>query len=86
MLRKIFWITLAASAILAACGGSAVVAAPTDAPIADSPAPALESPTAAPAAPSEPTANIKAGLVATDPTTVTLAAGKPQLVEFFAFW
>jgi hypothetical protein len=25
-------------------------------------------------------------LEATDPSTVTLAAGKPQLVEFFAFW
>lgn len=23
---------------------------------------------------------------ATDPSTVVLAAGKPQLVEFFAFW
>jgi hypothetical protein len=25
-------------------------------------------------------------LEATDPATVSLAAGKPQLVEFFAFW
>jgi hypothetical protein len=25
-------------------------------------------------------------LHATDPGTVTLAAGKPQLIEFFAFW
>ena len=25
-------------------------------------------------------------LEATDPSTVSLAAGKPQLVEFFAFW
>jgi hypothetical protein len=25
-------------------------------------------------------------LEATDPTTVQLAAGRPQLVEFFAFW
>lgn len=26
------------------------------------------------------------GLHATDPSTVVLAAGRPQLVEFFAFW
>ena len=26
------------------------------------------------------------GLEATDPSTVVLAAGKPTLVEFFAFW
>jgi hypothetical protein len=29
---------------------------------------------------------VKAELEATDPTTVQLAAGKPHLVEFFAFW
>jgi hypothetical protein len=29
---------------------------------------------------------LKTGLVATDPGTVQLASGKPQLVEFFAFW
>lgn len=29
---------------------------------------------------------IKADFVATDPGTVQLAAGKPQLVEFFAVW
>jgi hypothetical protein len=29
---------------------------------------------------------VKTELEATDPTTVQLAAGKPQLVEFFAFW
>ena len=28
----------------------------------------------------------KAGLEATDPSTVTLASGSPQLVEFFAYW
>lgn len=27
-----------------------------------------------------------AQLVATDPTTVNLASGQPQLLEFFAFW
>jgi len=29
---------------------------------------------------------LKIGLEATDPSTVVLASGKPQLVEFFAFW
>lgn len=29
---------------------------------------------------------VKTELEATDPATVTLASGKPQLVEFFAFW
>jgi hypothetical protein len=28
----------------------------------------------------------KTGLEATHPSTVVLAAGKPQLIEFFAFW
>jgi hypothetical protein len=26
------------------------------------------------------------GLAATDPSTVVLASGEPQIVEFFAFW
>jgi hypothetical protein len=34
--------------------------------------------------PSQPV--VKTGLEATDPSTVQLASGKPQLVEFFAFW
>jgi hypothetical protein len=29
---------------------------------------------------------VKTELKASDPTTVSLASGKPQLVEFFAFW
>ena len=29
---------------------------------------------------------VKTGLEATHPSTVILASGKPQLVEFFAFW
>lgn len=29
---------------------------------------------------------VKTALVATDPATVDLATGKPQLLEFFAFW
>ena len=37
------------------------------------------------AAPTE-TKAPRLNLEATDPSTVSLAAGKPQLVEFFAFW
>jgi hypothetical protein len=29
---------------------------------------------------------VKSALEATDPATVQLASGEPQLVEFFAFW
>jgi hypothetical protein len=29
---------------------------------------------------------VKEGLVATDPKSVQLASGSPQLIEFFAFW
>jgi hypothetical protein len=56
--------------------------------------PATKAPTALPAteavttptAASLPTAAVKEHFVATDPATVNLAAGKPQLVEFFAVW
>ena len=74
-------------------------ASPTDLPVVDNevqgegyPAPGYQWPT--------PTTNsgvypspgeaapppVKTGLEATNPSTVVLASGKPQLVEFFAFW
>jgi hypothetical protein len=37
-------------------------------------------------APPGPTPTIRRGLHATDPGSVVLASGRPQLVEFFAFW
>jgi thiol-disulfide isomerase/thioredoxin len=43
-------------------------------------------PSATDKAPVEPVNMQDAGLVATDPGKVQLAAGKPQLIEFFAFW
>lgn len=52
-------------------------AAPTDAP-------AIVPTEALAAAPTK--KPVKTELEATDPTTVNLAAGRPQLVEFFAFW
>lgn len=51
---------------------------------------AATAPTPAPTvvAPGLPTATtaIKTEFAPTDPATVNLALGKPQLVEFFAFW
>jgi hypothetical protein len=48
----------------------------------------VASPTVASAVPTgAPTRKpVKAELEATDPETAQLAAGKPQFVEFFAFW
>jgi hypothetical protein len=42
-------------------------------------------PTTTPSPPSA-TPTARPNLEATDPTTVTLGAGKPTLIEFFAFW
>jgi hypothetical protein len=74
--------------ILSACTSS------TPAPLLPEPGPALSEPTAvvevSPAPVNEPPPPVKptprAQLAATDPSQVVLAAGKPQLVEFFAFW
>jgi uncharacterized lipoprotein YajG len=66
--------------LLAACANSAQT--PTSGAYPPSgeaiPDPAAES------SPAKPTP--RAAMQATDPATVQLAAGKPQLVEFFAFW
>ena len=76
-------------------------APPTDAPAVaaatDTAAPAVVPATEVTMATVEPTAVVEAAaptqtkvprlhLEATDPATVSLAAGQPQLVEFFAFW
>ncbi|MCU0489113.1 MAG: hypothetical protein MUE67_09200 [Anaerolineales bacterium] len=53
------------------------------------PYPGPAQPTQAPAVPTvrvQPTLDIQKELHATDPTTVRLASGRIQLVEFFAFW
>jgi hypothetical protein len=36
--------------------------------------------------PPERTPTVREGLQATDPGSVVLASGRPQLIEFFAFW
>ena len=33
-----------------------------------------------------PTPTVRVAMQRTDPSTVVLAAGKPQLIEFFTFW
>lgn len=64
---------------------SAATTAPSKSPTVSETATGSAAPTEAPAA--APTKKpIKTELEATDPTTVKLAAGRPQLVEFFAFW
>jgi len=89
------WIALALT--LVACGSSAQ---PADLPRPAAVAPPTEVdaavlPTATPVAvsPADPgivaiptAAPVRQELAATDPTGVVLGAGRPTLVEFFAFW
>lgn len=89
---KIFPVFLLFMLILAACSSSSPVASPAEtlgeaAPAAD---PTTSQPveeaqagdTDSPAAPPTP----RQDLHASDPSTVSLASGQLQLVEFFAFW
>ena len=76
-MRRLFYLTLLVSLLLSACAaGTPAATAPTQAP------PLTHAPAAAPT--SAPV--IKTEFTPTDPTTVNLALGKPQFVEFFAFW
>ena len=59
----------------------AVVEAPMDAPLVETTSEEAASPTEGSSPP-----EIKTGLVATDPGSVTLNSGRNTLVEFFAFW
>jgi hypothetical protein len=95
VLSGLSWTALALA--LVACGSSAQ---PADLPIPAAPAPPTEAnaadlPTAAPVAvaSAEPgivsiptAAPVRQELAATDPTGVVLGAGRPTLVELFAFW
>jgi hypothetical protein len=91
----ILWVMTLLVMVLSACTGGVVVdveppsATPLEAQIeaVDDPTLQAEVPTAAPTAtevdsPREP----REGLEATDPATVVLASGEPQIIEFFAFW
>jgi hypothetical protein len=76
---------LAAQDVTATEAGAAATA-PTEATAAST-AQAVASAAAAETAALTPTGvAVKQWLVATDPTTVSLAAGRPQLVKVFAFW
>jgi len=59
----------------------AIVEAPTDAPLVESTQEQVASPTEGSSPP-----ELKTGLAATDPGSVTLNLGRNTLVEFFAFW
>jgi thiol-disulfide isomerase/thioredoxin len=47
---------------------------------------ATTQPTPTPTPGATPTVSLQTDLLATDPSTVKLAAGKPQLIVFFAYW
>ncbi len=95
---KIIPVFLLVMLVLAACSSSAPVAPPAEAvgeatPVTDpaSSQPVGEaSPTEASADPAAPVQDVKPtprpDLHASDPSTVSLASGQLQLVEFFAFW
>ncbi len=96
-MKKILFIILTATILLAACA----TPEPTlPAPAVSTKAPVVSQPTSAPAvvntAPPQPTVAqpttvqpakpISKEFTPSDPKNVKLNAGKPQLVEFFAFW
>jgi len=71
-MRKTLMLTILAMVALAACAPAATLA------------PTVVAPPGGGAQPTPPV--IETHFTPTDPATVNLAAGKPQLVEFFAFW
>ena len=80
------WVPVApAAGVYPAPGEAAAIVSAYPAPVeaADAPA-ALPTEKPEEAAPAQPAPRTE--LVATDPATVSLASGKVQLVEFFAFW
>lgn len=90
--RIVLGATLAAALVLAACQAAApaepLAVAPVEQPqeIAQPETDAAAPTDEVEVAESEPEIQILPGQYATDPATVSLASGGPQLVEFFAFW
>ncbi len=86
----ILLLALVAAGVVAGCGPAPATPAEVAAPQATQAAPPQAEPTEPSALPTESgaaaTPTARAGLEATDPTSVSLASGKPALVEFFAFW
>jgi PBP1b-binding outer membrane lipoprotein LpoB len=100
-MKKTLFMILITAILIAACSTpTPTLPAPianTQAPAVSQPtqSPAVSQPTSAPVvvntAPPQPTAAqpakpISKEFTPSDPKNVKLAAGKPQLVEFFAFW
>jgi hypothetical protein len=90
---RLFAFLMAAVVGVAACAPQL----PVESPTATAAPTELSAALPATAAPQEPapaegeaasaaTPTARPGLQATDPTTVALGAGRPALVEFFAFW
>jgi hypothetical protein len=85
-------LTLLLSVSLAACGPATAPIAdgalPTAEPTAIDPSPSQTVSAATSTAPLAPTGTrpVITEQYATDPATVNLAAGRPTLVKFFAFW
>ena len=97
-MKKFLFVLLITGLTLSACGSATPsapavktqAAAPTAAILVNTvSAPAANSQAAAPTVASAATAvtkKISTVFTPSDPKSVKLAAGKPQLVEFFAFW
>jgi hypothetical protein len=85
MVKRNFWITLALATLAAGCAAPATpsVAPPASATSTDATTGATAAPTSAATATQ---AAVKTGFTASDPASVNLAAGRPQLVEFYAVW
>ncbi len=95
-MKKSLFVLLLAGLMIAACA-SATPSATLPAPAVNTQAPVVSQPTQAPAAAAQPTTALQSTatkvvkpisqeFTPTDPKSVKLAAGKPQFVEFFAFW
>ena len=90
-MKKTLFIILSMMIVIAACSTPAPTlpapAVSTQAPVASQPtlAPAGAN-TTAPQATAKVTKAISTEFTPSNPKTVKLNAGKPQLVEFFAFW
>lgn len=86
-MRKIIYLLLWAALWLTACGsptGNAPATLESAGAAGGETAPTLAPTTVVPT--DIVVHDVKADFVATDPGAVQLAAGKPQLVEFFAVW
>lgn len=92
-MKKFVALLLLIAVWLSACGSSAPVAPDASPTVVDQPLTATLPPASLSQSTANPTANavptaapVSRKLHATNPATVKLASGKPQLVEFFAFW